>query len=73
MTADPVRRSRVFARTTAKTLMPTSDLGVRALTGAARTISLLPAGLSQAIAKLSTNGVRLYDTMRAPDYPLPIA
>jgi hypothetical protein len=36
-------------------------------------VSLLPAGLSQAIAKLSTDGVRLYDTMRAPDYPLPVA
>ena len=69
---DPVMRSRAFARTTAKTLIPTTDLGVRALIGVARTISLLPAGLTQAIAKLNTKGVRLYDTMRAPDYPLPV-
>jgi 2-polyprenyl-6-methoxyphenol hydroxylase-like FAD-dependent oxidoreductase len=69
---DPVMHSRAFARATAKTLIPTTGLGVRALIGVARTVSLLPAGLTRAIAKLNTNGVRLYDTMRAPDYPLPV-
>ena len=69
---DPVMHSRAFARATAKTLVPTTDLGVRALIGVARTVSLLPAGLTRAIAKLNTRGVRLYDTMRAPDYSLPV-
>jgi 2-polyprenyl-6-methoxyphenol hydroxylase-like FAD-dependent oxidoreductase len=69
---DPVMHSRAFARTTSKTLIPTTDLGVRALIGVARTVSLLPAGLTRAIAKLNTKGVRLYDTMRPPDYPLPV-
>lgn len=70
--ADPVRRSRAFARTTAKTLIPSSDLGVRAIIAGAQAIALLPAGLTHAVAKLNANGVRLYDTMRAPDYPLPV-
>jgi hypothetical protein len=64
-------RSRAFARTVAKSLVPGSELGVLALIGLARTISLLPAGVNRAIAKLSGKGVRLYDTMRAPDYPVP--
>jgi 2-polyprenyl-6-methoxyphenol hydroxylase-like FAD-dependent oxidoreductase len=68
---DPVVRSRAFARTVAKSLVPGSELGVLALIGLARTISLLPAGVNRAIAKLSGKGVRLYDTMRAPDYPVP--
>ena len=69
---DPVRRSRAFARTTAKTLFPSSNLGVWAMIVGAQLISVLPAGLTKAIAKLNANGVRLYDTMSAPDYPLPV-
>jgi 2-polyprenyl-6-methoxyphenol hydroxylase-like FAD-dependent oxidoreductase len=71
--ADPVLRSRAFARTVAKSLIPGSELGVLALIGLAQTISLLPASVNRAIAKLSNKGVRLYDTMRAPDYPVPIS
>jgi 2-polyprenyl-6-methoxyphenol hydroxylase-like FAD-dependent oxidoreductase len=70
--SDPVRHSRTFARATAKTLIPGSDLGVRALVGVARAISVAPSGLTRTIAKRNDKGVRLYDTMRAPDYPLPV-
>jgi 2-polyprenyl-6-methoxyphenol hydroxylase-like FAD-dependent oxidoreductase len=69
---DPVVRSRAFARTVAKGLIPSTGLGVRALMGAARVISVLPARVSQALAKLDKKGVRLYDTMSAPEYPLPV-
>ena len=69
--SDPVVHSRAFARTAAKNLVPSSDLGVRVMIGAARTISLLPAGLTRAIAKLNDKGIRLYDSMQAPDYPVP--
>lgn len=68
--ADPVRHSRAFARTVAKTLVPRSELGVWGLVAAGRALSALPAGLTRAIAKLNNKGVRLYDAMGYPDYPL---
>ena len=71
--ADPVRHSRAFARTVANTLVPRSHLGVSALMGVARIISALPAGLSSAIARLNNTGIRLYDAMTYPDYPVPSA
>lgn len=67
--ADPVRHSRGFARTVAKTLVPRSEFGVWALVTAGRVIDTLPAGLSRAVAKLNNKGVRLYDAMGYPDYP----
>lgn len=70
--ADPVVRSRAFARTVAKTVIPGSELAVRTLVGVARTISLLPGGLTRAVAKLNDKGIRLYDSMQAPEYPLPV-
>jgi 2-polyprenyl-6-methoxyphenol hydroxylase-like FAD-dependent oxidoreductase len=66
--ADAVRRSRAFARTAAKTIVPDSAAGVWALTHAAQLVSALPSGLSTAIAKMNTNGARLYDSMRYPEY-----
>jgi hypothetical protein len=57
----------------AKTIVPSSTPGVWALIGLARVISVLPTSLTSAIANLNDKGVRLYDTMRAPDYPVPIA
>lgn len=66
--ADAVRRSRTFARAAAKSIVPGSRAGVWALTRAARLISVLPAGLSRAIAKMNTNGARLYDSMQYKDY-----
>jgi 2-polyprenyl-6-methoxyphenol hydroxylase-like FAD-dependent oxidoreductase len=68
--ADPVRHSRAFAHTVANTLVPSSQLGVRALIGAAWVISALPASMTSAIARLNNKGIRLYDAMGYPDYPL---
>jgi 2-polyprenyl-6-methoxyphenol hydroxylase-like FAD-dependent oxidoreductase len=66
--ADAVRHSRAFARTAAKTIVPSSRAGVWGLTRAAQLISVLPAGLSRAIAKMNTNGARLYDSMEYKEY-----
>jgi 2-polyprenyl-6-methoxyphenol hydroxylase-like FAD-dependent oxidoreductase len=65
---DPVRRSRAFARTVAKSLVPNSTAGVWALTRGAQLISMLPAGLTKALARLNAKGVRLYDSMQYKDY-----
>jgi 2-polyprenyl-6-methoxyphenol hydroxylase-like FAD-dependent oxidoreductase len=65
---DLVRRSRAFARGVAKTLIPTSPLGVRALVGGARLLSALPAPIGRAIAKANNKGLRLHDSMRVKDY-----
>jgi 2-polyprenyl-6-methoxyphenol hydroxylase-like FAD-dependent oxidoreductase len=65
---EPVRRSRAFARGVAKSLVPRSGPGVWALTRGVQLISLLPAGLTRAVAKLNTKGVRLYDSMQFKEY-----
>jgi 2-polyprenyl-6-methoxyphenol hydroxylase-like FAD-dependent oxidoreductase len=69
---DPVVHSRAFARAAAKTILPSSSLGVWALIGLGRAISVLPASLTSAVANLNGKGIRLYDSMRAPDYPVPV-
>jgi 2-polyprenyl-6-methoxyphenol hydroxylase-like FAD-dependent oxidoreductase len=66
--ANPVRRSRAFARTVSKSLVPGSKTQAWALTHATQLISALPAGLTKAVAKLNTKGVRLYDTMEYKEY-----
>ncbi|WP_208103718.1 hypothetical protein [Mycolicibacterium sp. CBMA 226] len=65
--AAPVTGSRAMARVNAKTIVPGSDWGARALLGIARTVSVLPSGLTQRLARLNTKGVRLYETMPLPD------
>jgi 2-polyprenyl-6-methoxyphenol hydroxylase-like FAD-dependent oxidoreductase len=67
--ADIVTRSRAFAMGAAKSLIPSSPFGVWALTQVARLVSALPAGVSRALAKLNTKGVRLHDSMHVKDYP----
>jgi 2-polyprenyl-6-methoxyphenol hydroxylase-like FAD-dependent oxidoreductase len=64
-----VRRSRAFARGVAKTLIPTSALGARALVAGARLLSALPTPIGRAIAKANNKGLRLHDSMRVKDYP----
>jgi 2-polyprenyl-6-methoxyphenol hydroxylase-like FAD-dependent oxidoreductase len=64
--AAPVAGSRTMARVNAKTIVPGSTCGVKALVGAARVISSLPTGLTQSLARLNPKGVRLYDTMPLP-------
>jgi len=65
---DPVRRSRAFARTMAKSIVPGSPAGVWALTRGAQLVSLLPTGLTKAIARLNSKGARLYDSMQFKEY-----
>jgi 2-polyprenyl-6-methoxyphenol hydroxylase-like FAD-dependent oxidoreductase len=63
-----VRRSRAFARGVARTLIPNSALGVRAVVGGTRLLSALPAPIGRAIAKANDKGLRLHDSMRVKDY-----
>lgn len=65
----PVVGSRKLARVNAKTVVPTSGWGIRALVGVGQVVSLLPLGLVQSLARLNTKGVRLYDTMPLPNWP----
>ena len=58
----PVLGSRSLARINAKTIVPGSRWGVRALIGIARTVSSLPMGLTQSLARLNGKGIRLYDS-----------
>lgn len=60
--------SRKLAQVNAKTVVPRNRLGVMALVGIARAISVLPQGVTQALARLNDRGVRLYDTMPLPEY-----
>ncbi|MDD4866926.1 MAG: FAD-dependent oxidoreductase, partial [Mycobacterium sp.] len=65
---EPVLRSRAFARAAAKSIIPGSPTGVWALTRGAQLVSRMPGPLSRALTRLNTKGVRLYDSMRVPDY-----
>ena len=65
---EPVRLSRAFARTAARTIVPGSRAGVWALTRGAGLVSRMPAPLSRALAKMNTKGVRMHDSLRVPDY-----
>lgn len=69
--AELVRRSRRFARGAARTIVPASGLGVWGLVNGARLVSALPAGLSRALARLNSGGVRLHDSMRVRQYAVP--
>jgi 2-polyprenyl-6-methoxyphenol hydroxylase-like FAD-dependent oxidoreductase len=61
--------SRSLARINAKTIVPRTRWGVRALIGGARALSFLPLGVTQSLTRLNSKGIRLYDTMPLPDYP----
>jgi 2-polyprenyl-6-methoxyphenol hydroxylase-like FAD-dependent oxidoreductase len=65
---EPVRRSRVFARGAANTIVPRSAAALWAVSRGLQLVSLLPASLTTAVAKLNTKGVRMHDSMRVPDY-----
>jgi 2-polyprenyl-6-methoxyphenol hydroxylase-like FAD-dependent oxidoreductase len=65
---EPVRRSRAFARTAAKTVVPGSAVALWAVTRGAQLVSALPASVNRAVAKLNTKGVRMHDSMQVPDY-----
>lgn len=63
-----VRASRALALGVAKSLIPNSRLGVWALLRAARLVSVLPAGISRAAARLNSTGIRLHDSVILKDY-----
>ncbi|MEW2622902.1 FAD-dependent monooxygenase [Streptomyces sp. NPDC048106] len=67
--AEHVRGSQAAALSAAKTLIPTSRLGVRGLAQGARLISALPAGAGRALLRLTTKSVRLHNSMTLDDYP----
>lgn len=67
--AEHVRGSRAVALSAAKTLIPTSRLGVWGLAQGARLISALPAGPGRALVRLTTESGRLYNSMTVDDYP----
>jgi 2-polyprenyl-6-methoxyphenol hydroxylase-like FAD-dependent oxidoreductase len=67
--ADHVRGSHAVALSAAKTLIPTSRLGMWGLAQGARLISALPAGPSRALLRLTTKSARVYNSMTVDDYP----
>ena len=71
--SEPVIASRALARTVAKSILPASSLGVWALVATARLISLLPTPITTAVTRLNDKGIRLYDSMHVPNYPIPVA
>ncbi|MFC6880690.1 MULTISPECIES: FAD-dependent monooxygenase [Actinomadura] len=72
--AEHARGSRAAALSAAKTLIPTSRLGVWGLAQGARLISALPAGPSRALLRLTTKSARVFNSMAIDDYePFPAA
>ncbi|MFD2467117.1 FAD-dependent monooxygenase [Amycolatopsis silviterrae] len=71
--AEHVRGSRASALSAAKTLIPTSRLGVQGLAYGARLVSALPAGLGRGLLRLTTKTARVHNSMTVDDYPLPAA
>ena len=63
-----VPASRKFALGVAKTLIPATRAGVWGLTRGMQVFTALPSWLAVPLAKLNTNGVRLYDGVRVRDY-----
>ncbi|AQZ62723.1 FAD-dependent oxidoreductase [[Actinomadura] parvosata subsp. kistnae] len=62
--AEHVRGSREVALGAARTLIPSSRLGVQG----ARLVSALPPALGRAFLRLTTRSARLYDAMTVDDY-----
>lgn len=65
---DPVHDARRLAKNMARSIVPSTGLGVRALIGAGRLISVLPEQLTVALARLNSKGIRLYDAIPVPEY-----
>ncbi|MFC5187247.1 FAD-dependent monooxygenase [Actinomadura harenae] len=66
--ADHVRGSREVALSAAKTLIPTSRLGVTGLAQGARLVSALPPGPGRAFLRLASKSGRVYNAMTVDDY-----
>ncbi|MGV9310275.1 FAD-dependent monooxygenase [Nonomuraea sp. NPDC003727] len=66
--ADYVRRSREFAVTAAKRLIPTSRAGTWALVNGARLVTSLPVALTRAVTRRSGANLGMHDTFEPKDY-----
>ncbi|MEV5652448.1 FAD-dependent monooxygenase [Nocardia sp. NPDC052254] len=66
--APHVRGGRTVAMSAAKTLIPTSRLGVRGLTGATRLLSVLPAGAARTFLSLTSKTASVYNSMTVADH-----
>ncbi|MEV7279927.1 FAD-dependent monooxygenase [Streptomyces sp. NPDC093111] len=67
--AEYVRGSRAAALGAARTLIPSSKLGVLGLAHGARLISALPARPRRALLRLTTGTARLHDSVSVDTYP----
>lgn len=65
---DFVRRSHLFARRMAKTLLPSHRLGLDLLVNGTRLATRLPSGLTRRLAGLTSQGPRLFDSFPVRDY-----
>jgi 2-polyprenyl-6-methoxyphenol hydroxylase-like FAD-dependent oxidoreductase len=63
-----VHTSRAFALGVAKTLIPSTRLGVWGLVRGAQLLTSLPAWAIRPVAKLNSKGLRMHDSMRVRDY-----
>ncbi|UBU11033.1 FAD-dependent monooxygenase [Nonomuraea gerenzanensis] len=68
---DYVRRSRTFAISAAKRIVPGSRFDLWALTQGVRLVSRLPVALTRAALKLGGNGARLHDAIALKSYSAP--
>ncbi len=65
---DYVRRSRAFAVTAAKRLVPVNAVSLWALVQTVRLINVLPGSVSRTFAKLGARSLRLHDMVALKDY-----
>ncbi|SER04510.1 2-polyprenyl-6-methoxyphenol hydroxylase [Lentzea xinjiangensis] len=65
---DLVHASRRFALGAARTLIPSTRLGVWGLTRGTQVLTSLPSWLLRPLARLNSRGVRLHDSMVVKDY-----
>ena len=68
---DYVKRSRTFAVSAAKKVVPARPLDLWIVVHAARLTNVLPGSVSRAIAKLNSGSIRLHDSISLKDYPRP--
>ena len=68
---DYVKRSRTFAVSAAKKVVPARPLDLWTVVHAARLTNVLQGSVSRAIAKLNSGTFRLHDSISLNDYPRP--
>ncbi|MDZ7882118.1 MAG: FAD-dependent monooxygenase [Mycobacterium sp.] len=67
---EPVLGARALAKSMAKSILPSSPLGIRTLIVAGQLISALPTRVTAVLAGLNSKGIRLYDSIEVPQYEL---